>query len=360
MARYARRRQGLTRNRMYMISSLLIVVAIIAVRYAWHPSGEGEAPVQEVVPDVKLEDLEEVEKAEVVERAPEPQPEKVVARLAPKLAVETEPVVKPRAVEPKPADDSNPQAAELIAEAIASVNAGPGGVIEARDRLNAVLQLPMGQKQRLFAQKRLSELADRWLFSRNVYANDTLCSTYRVRRGDQLRIIAERARVPFEILMEINKIRRPEALQAGQTIKIIQGPFHTTVHRSTFTMDLYLQNMYVRSFSVGLGKPGMETPTGLWAVKLGGKLIAPTWTDPDTLRTYKATDPDYPLGSRWIALTGLEGAAKGRTGFAIHGTKDPDQIGTAGSRGCIRLHNGAAILVYNLLVPTYSRVRVEP
>jgi len=102
----------------------------------------------------------------------------------------------------------------------------------------------------------------------------------------------------------------------------------------------------------------METPTGLWRVKSDGKLISPTWTDPITGKTYEAEDPDYPLGSRWIGLEGIGGDAKGRTGFAIHGTKDPGQIGIAGSQGCIRLHNGNAILLYNLLVPVHSLVEV--
>ena len=86
-------------------------------------------------------------------------------------------------------------------------------------------------------------------------------------------------------------------------------------------------------------------------------MIKPTWTD-HTGKTFRPEDPDYPLGSRWIGLEGLEGEAKDRTGFAIHGTKEPEEIGTAGSRGCIRLHNGDAILLYNLLVPTFSQVEV--
>jgi lipoprotein-anchoring transpeptidase ErfK/SrfK len=64
------------------------------------------------------------------------------------------------------------------------------------------------------------------------------------------------------------------------------------------------------------------------------------------------------LGTRWIALEGLEGNAKGRIGFAIHGTKDPDQIGMAASQGCVRMFNGEAELMYNLLVPVYSQVEV--
>jgi len=86
--------------------------------------------------------------------------------------------------------------------------------------------------------------------------------------------------------------------------------------------------------------------------------VKPPWTDPDTGRLYKATDADYPLGTRWIGLEGLEGQAKGRTGFAIHGTKEPDQIGTAGSRGCIRMYNDDVELMYGLLIPVYSQVDV--
>ncbi|HPY76430.1 MAG TPA: L,D-transpeptidase, partial [Anaerohalosphaeraceae bacterium] len=59
-----------------------------------------------------------------------------------------------------------------------------------------------------------------------------------------------------------------------------------------------------------------------------------------------------------IGLEGLEGDAKGRTGFAIHGTKDPETIGTQSSKGCIRLYNGDVIELYNLLFAGYSQVRV--
>ena len=123
-------------------------------------------------------------------------------------------------------------------------------------------------------------------------------------------------------------------------------------------MDLYLQDTFVRSFPVGLGKEGMETPSGLWLVKPDGKLIKPTWTDPITGKTYKAHDPDYPLGSRWIGLEGLSGQARGRDGFAIHGTKDPNEIGKPSSQGCIRLHNGDAILFYDILMPGVSQIEV--
>ncbi len=254
--------------------------------------------------------------------------------------------------------EDNPWVAELITEATSYSEAKPARVIDARERLNETLPLPMSEKQRAIVKEKLSELADKWLFSRTIFPQDRLTGTYKVKPGELLSTISRQCKVPYEILMEINKIDSPEALRAGETIKIINGPFHVRVYRSAFTMDLYLQNTFVRSFPVGLGKPGMETPTGLWAVKEGGKMIAPRWTDPISGKTYEEGDEDYPLGSRWIGLEGIKGDAVGRSGFAIHGTKDPNSIGTLSSQGCVRLHNGNAVLVYNLLVPKDSLVEI--
>jgi lipoprotein-anchoring transpeptidase ErfK/SrfK len=173
-----------------------------------------------------------------------------------------------------------------------------------------------------------------------------------------LAILARQYKVPHECIEKINGIINPERLQAGQAIKIVHGPFSVVISKKNFTLDLYLQGTFVKQYKVGLGRVEHETPSGKWRAAAGGKLVKPTWTDPDTGRIYHGNDPDYPLGSRWIGLEGLEGAAKGRTGFAIHGTKDPETIGTRASRGCIRLFNGDAVEVYDLMEPGVSDVLV--
>ena len=262
---------------------------------------------------------------------------------------------------PKPVQltaSANPDADKLIAEALAAANAQPARIIEARQKLNDVLALPLGPEQQKTVKANLASLADKWLFGRTIYADDKLCGSYKVKSGDKLVNIAQQYKVPYEILMELNGIPKPEALQAGVNIKVINGPFQVKIYRSTFTLDLYCQNTFVRSFKIGIGKPGRETPKGLWVVQPGGKMVKPRWTDPDTGRTYESNDPDYPLGSRWIALDGVGGDATGREGFAIHGTKVEAEIGSATSRGCIRMYNGEVILMYNLLVPTFSKVEV--
>ncbi len=252
--------------------------------------------------------------------------------------------------------ESNSELATSIDDILACLGMNPPQIIKARDRLNEMLSITMSQQQLSFVKKQLSVLSGKWLFSRAVFSDDKLCGRYKVKPADKLEVLGKRFNVPYGIIMQINNISNPKALRAGDAIKVINGPFHCKIYRSTFTMDLYLQDTFVRSFTIGLGKPGMETPTGRWVVKPTGKLISPTWTDPDTGKTYEAQDPDYPLGTRWIGLEGVDGDAKGRTGFAIHGTKDPQQLGMAESRGCIRLYNDDAELVYDLLRAGVSQV----
>jgi len=342
MARYPRRsygrRKNLTRRWIYIISSVLLAVIVVIVFVClYRSSGERKDETAATSADTIIKDKTAVTAA----LPPRPEP---MGNLLDEM--------------PEPNAEANSQSVSLIAKAMACLQDRPARIIEARDMLNEALPMPMSNRQRAKVKKKLSELAEEWLFSRRIFPEDGLCGSYKVKPGDQLRTIGTQFKVPYEILMEINNIRRPETLQAGETIKVINGPFHTRVYSSTFTMDLYLQNTFVRSFAAGLGRAGRETPRGLWRVKRGGKLIKPVWTDPDTGKTYHPEDPDYPLGSRWIGLEGLKGEAVGRSGIAFHGTKDPNLIGTAGSRGCIRLYNGDVILIYNLLMPGLSQVEV--
>ncbi|RKY07790.1 MAG: hypothetical protein DRP66_05945 [Planctomycetota bacterium] len=268
-------------------------------------------------------------------------------------------VTLPVAFNPIPHSTANMTKAtlEVIDQSLKDLKAGK--IIAARDSLNNVLLVDLTPEYRKSVKKRLTDLTAKWLFNREVLPGDTLCEYYRVKPGEVLEKIGKKYKVPFELLMRINGIERAKLLQAGQTIKVVKGPFHVNIYRSTFTMDLYLGNqLFIKSYRIGLGTKERETPTGRWRVKSDGKLIEPPWYDEETGKNYVAGDPEYPLGSRWIAIEGLDEQIKHRIGFAIHGTKDADSIGKRSSRGCIRLFNGDAIEVYDLLVPLYSEVRI--
>ena len=329
-----RTRRDMRRRRMYhTILSIAILLGIILFVFPfWGQDEEAETEIIiEVTPDIE-------------ESIAEPAiPEKPM----PALPEKSEEISSPQA------DD---EVATLIAQAHEHIKKDE--IVAARNALNDILHVPLSDVQRENVKKQMQTLAERWLFGPAVISNDPLCGTYQVRPGERLSSIAKKFKIPYQILLKINRISRPEALQAGQVLKVVNGPFHVTIYRSSFTLDLYLQNTYVNSYKVGLGIEGRETPLGLWQAKAGGKLVSPPWTDPDSGRRYEKNDPDYPLGARWIGIEGLDDNTKSRTGFALHGTKDDHTIGTKSSKGCIRLYNGEIIELYNMLAGGYSRVRI--
>ena len=264
--------------------------------------------------------------------------------------------VQTAVVEEEAMDKTSLEAQQLIEKALGLRDRGK--IIAARDLLNEALNMKLSPQVRAGVKLQLAKLSETWLFGREVLEGDKMTGYYLVQPGDLLAKIGKQHKVPFEALQKINGLQRPESLQAGRKIKVVHGPFNAVVNRTTYMLDLYIQNVYVKSYKVGLGRAEHMTPTGRWVVAPGGKMVKPTWTDPDTGKTYVGSDPDYPLGSRWIALDGIEGDAKGRTGFALHGTKDPETIGTQSSRGCIRLFNGDVIEVYDLMEPGQSGVIV--
>ncbi len=334
----------------FVVVAVIGFGAVVFLLFRSHGAGPREAAASDTTPVTTVAD--NTIPASPVTRA---------GMLSGGTAAAGQPLTPPGGAALTPTETVRPQSPEIdagITEALSLARSQPGAVIQVRDKLNKLLQGQPGPEQRQAIKDQMAKLSQDWLFGPAAYPGDMLCDSYTVKSGDVLDVLGRRMKVPYEMLMQINGIQQARNLQKGRTIKMIHGPFHVKIYRSTFTMDLYLQDMYVRSFKVGLGAPGTETPTGLWRVKDGGKLIQPPWYDKKTNRTYRPTDPDYPLGTRWIALDGLEGNAKGRTGFAIHGTKDPDQIGTAASQGCIRMQNTDAELMYNLLIPIYSQVEV--
>ncbi len=248
--------------------------------------------------------------------------------------------------------------------------------VDARDLLSAAyfsgaLDAETQEKTR----KTLAELAEFTLFSGTVYDGDPYALSYTFKSGDVL-VRVERdlkLHVPTQILAKINGLKDGRGIRAGQTVKLIQGPFHAVVYKSTFTMDLFLQNgnlpkVYVATVRVGIGKgPAGEssTPAGKWHVGLGKKLMHAPWNPPATSGRQGGTiawgQKGYPLGrdGYWIGLEGDDENTSQESGYGIPGTDEPDSIGKNASMGCIRMHNEDVALVYELLVVRDSIVTVK-
>lgn len=90
-----------------------------------------------------------------------------------------------------------------------------------------------------------------------------------------------------------------------------------------------------RSFPIGIGGEGKETPVG--HTRIAAKRIHPAWVptkseheeDPD-LPASIPPGPDNPMGDYALYL--------GWKGYAVHGTNRPYSIGRRDSHGCIRLY----------------------
>jgi LysM repeat protein len=158
---------------------------------------------------------------------------------------------------------------------------------------------------------------------------------YRVQPGDQLRQVAKLYSVPWEYIEKLNRIDA-RRIRPGQDLKVIKGPFSAIIELSRFEVTLHTNGYFVRRYRVGIGKDN-ATPLGKFSVL--NKVTNPQYTGPDN-RVIAADDPANPLGEHWLDLG---------NGYGIHGTIDPQSIGRAESRGCIRLKNSEVEEVYNLL-----------
>ena len=159
---------------------------------------------------------------------------------------------------------------------------------------------------------------------------------YMVQAGERMEVIAKKYQLSWEYLAKLNRTE-PRRIQVGQKLKVVKGPFAAVVELRDFALTIHLHGYYVKRYPVCIGKDG-SSPVGKFTVL--NKVENPPYTGPDG-RVIPADDPSNPLGVRWIDLG---------DSYGIHGTIDPDSIGKAESRGCIRLGDREVIEVYNFLV----------
>jgi lipoprotein-anchoring transpeptidase ErfK/SrfK len=95
------------------------------------------------------------------------------------------------------------------------------------------------------------------------------------------------------------------------------------VYRGSRKFEFYVNNKLVRTGKVAVGRPGMETPLGLFYVQAK---YDPTWP---VLGAYAFETSGYSKLSDW----------PGGGVVGVHGTNTPDLIGQAVSHGCVRLYN---------------------
>lgn len=109
-------------------------------------------------------------------------------------------------------------------------------------------------------------------------------------------------------------------------------PTYLTVDRTSFQLRLWKNLELDRTYTIAVGQAGYDTPTGVYTIQ--NKAVNPSWHVPDSDWAGKLAGevippgPDNPIKSRWMGIY---------DGAGIHGTDQLSSLGSAASRGCIRM-----------------------
>lgn len=107
-----------------------------------------------------------------------------------------------------------------------------------------------------------------------IYSNEPrLEAPYLVQAGETLQQIAAKYDVPWQLLAKINGLASPDALQTGQELKVIPGPFNAKIDISARELTLMLGRRYAGRFPIEFD-PSLTVEDGNWLVDQ--KPITPT------------------------------------------------------------------------------------
>lgn len=158
---------------------------------------------------------------------------------------------------------------------------------------------------------------------------------YTVQAGDNLSKIASKFYTSVSALKRLNGLQGDNpVIQQRQVITCLRGAWSIKVSKQQFVMTLYNDEVLYRYYRIGIGRED-RTPTGDFVIN--SRIFHPAWTPPGKSIPYGS--PENVLGTHWLGLTPVGGTDPTLSGYGIHGTWEPDTIGTAASSGCIRLRN---------------------
>ena len=146
---------------------------------------------------------------------------------------------------------------------------------------------------------------------------------------DQLTSLLDSGRGNRDLVAKVN-VTKPIV-----TTKEVAGqyPTYLTLNRSTFQLKLWRNLELEKSYTVAVGKVGLDTPAGSYSIQ--DKQVDPAWHVPMSDwagdmagQVVPGGIPENPLKARWMGIF---------NGAGIHGTDDVGSLGSAASHGCVRM-----------------------
>ncbi|MFO7820533.1 MAG: L,D-transpeptidase family protein [Lentisphaeria bacterium] len=180
---------------------------------------------------------------------------------------------------------------------------------------------------------------------------------YEINPGDNLVNIARKYRTTVAALQRGNPEldKNDPTIYPGTTLLIYRGDWRIKIVKNEFVLLLMDGGKLFKKYSVAIGRQG-RTPEGKFVIK--NRQFHPDWTSPGRHIPYG--DPDNVLGTHWLGLRPIGDTDQTLSGYGIHGTWEPDSIGTKASLGCIRMRNQDVNELYDIVrIGTEVTIRDE-
>jgi Uncharacterized protein conserved in bacteria len=166
--------------------------------------------------------------------------------------------------------------------------------------------------------------------------------TYEVQEGDTLAKIAKKFSTTQDLIMRSNNIKNAKVVTLGRKLKIHNEAMSIVVDKSMNILMLKSGDKIVKTYKVATGVKNC-TPVG--SFKVINKIVDPPWYTDGTV--IPPGNPKNILGSRWLGLSAKS--------YGIHGTTEPQSIGSQATSGCVRMKNDEVEELY-ALVPQGTEV----
>jgi Uncharacterized protein conserved in bacteria len=243
---------------------------------------------------------------------------------------------------PKPADAPKvPNASKEETELFntASKYAGSGDLLSAKDTYRKLMEKFPGSASTERAQNSL-ENTNILIMTSSIPTPDSV--SYEVQQGDTLSKIANKFSTTQELIMRSNNLKNAEVVPLGKKLKVHNEKMSIVVDKSMNILTLKSADNIVKTYRVATGINNC-TPVG--SFKIINKIVNPPWYTAGGV-----IPPDSPkniLGSRWLGISAQ--------GYGIHGTTEPQSIGSQATSGCVRMKNAEVEELY-ALVPQGAEV----
>lgn len=215
-----------------------------------------------------------------------------------------------------------------------------GSLLEAKKYYQRILSTSQENKVLSLAQNKLYDVNIRLVFSTIETDQSTI---YEVNPGDSLTAVAKKFNTTVGMIKRSNNLVA-DVIRPGQRLRIWTGKFSCIVDKSQNTLTLKSGEEIVKIYKVSTGKNNC-TPVGVF--KITSKLIDPVWYKQGAVVLPES--PENILGTRWLGFD--------LPGYGIHGTTEPQTIGTQVTAGCVRMPNPDVEELFDIL-PVGTEVTV--